>query len=597
MYTDALLRILFPLVVCSLGFAQDPAALFKTHCSVCHNATATGAPLPETLRSMSSKTILEALETGKMRAQGSTLTAAEREAVAKYLGHAPESEAIPESARCPASTALAVSAPSWNGWSADASNGRFQSAKAAGLTRDDISRLKVKWAFGFPGATTAFGTPTLFGGRVFVGSQDGTVYSLSAQTGCIYWTFKATEGVRTAIVLSSNGQTAYFGDLHANVFAVNANTGELVWKTHVDEHPFAVITGTPKLEGGRLYVPVSGGDEPIAAGNPKFVCCSFRGSLVALNAADGKQIWKSYTIPDPAQMTGHTAAGTEKWGPSGASLWSSPTLDPRRKAIYIGTGINFTDPGTKTSDAIVAFDMNSGRLLWSQQFIPDDRYNFGCVSEQKANCPENPGKDNDIGASPILRSMGGGRRVLIVAQKNGIVHAVDPDKQGKILWETRLGHGGGQGGILWGGAADDKLVYFPLSDWDPTKPEAGGGVFALQIATGAKVWMTPAPMPACIGTPGCSAAQSAAAALIPGALLAGSMDGHLRAYNTANGNIIWDFDTRQDFPTVNGVKAHGGSINGTGPTIAGGMVFVDSGYARIPSMPGNVLLAFSVDGK
>ena len=133
-----------------------------------------------------------------------------------------------------------------------------------------MPKLKLKWAFGFPGVTTAFGTPTVYGGRLFVGSADGTVYSLNAQTGCIYWMYKATDGVRTAITISGDGQTAYFGDLHAYEHAVNANTGVALWKVHVEEHPEASITGTPRLEGGRLYVPVSGGDEEVAAGNPTF---------------------------------------------------------------------------------------------------------------------------------------------------------------------------------------------------------------------------------------------------------------------------------------------------------------------------------------
>jgi polyvinyl alcohol dehydrogenase (cytochrome) len=371
----------------------------------------------------------------------------------------------------------------------------------------------------------------------------------------------------------------------------------LRWKAHVEEHPSATITGTPKLEAGRLYVPVSGGEEEVSAGNPAFVCCKFRGSLVALDAETGKQVWKTYTIAEPAKMTGKTAAGTERWGPSGVSIWMSPTLDLQRRAIYVGTGVNFTDPPTKTSDAILALDMDSGRILWSRQFIPDDRYNFGCMSDKQGNCPENPGKDMDFGAPPMLRSFDAGHRALIAGQKSGMVHALDPDQQGKVLWETRIGQGGGQGGVLWGAASDERLAYFSLSDWDPTKPEAGGGMFALDLATGKKIWSTPAPKPACIGVTGCSAAQPGAPTVIAGAVFAGSLDGHLRAYDTRTGSIILDVDTLHDFKTVNGIQARGGSMNGTGPTIAGGILYSNSGYSRIPSMPGNVLLAFSVDGK
>ena len=208
------------------------------------------------------------------------------------------------------------------------------------------------------------------------------------------------------------------------------------------------------------------------------------------------------------------------------------------------------------------------------------------------------GRDSDFGNSPILRSLGGGKRVLVLGQKSGVVHALDPDHEGKVLWETTIAEGGPQGGVLWGGASDDKgKAYFPRSDWDPGKPEAGGGLFALQLATGEKLWNTPAPKPSCLGMPGCSAAQPAPVTAIPGAVFSGSLDGHIRAYDSASGAIIWDFDTSQDFHAVDGVKAHGGSVNSGAPTVAGGMVYVNSGYARIPSMPGNVLLAFSVDGK
>lgn len=584
------------LLACGTGLAQDGAELFRNNCSTCHRSgSPTQAPLPETLRRLPAEAILTALETGKMRSQGSQLNPAQRNAVAKYLGTA-ENAVIPLSATCSASTKPATNAASWNGWGADPGNTRFQTAKAAGLTREDVPRLKLKWAFGFPGVATAFAAPSVFGGRVFVGSADGTVYSLNAQTGCIYWTYKAAEGVRTAILVENNGRAAYFGDLQGNMYAVNAHTGALLWKTRVDEHLYAEITGTPKLEKGRLYVPVSGGAEQVAAGNPTYECCTFRGSLVALDAASGKQIWKSYTISEPAKPAGKSAAGTPKWGPSGVALWSSPTVDLARKAIYVSTGVNYSDPPTPASDAVLAFDMDTGRPLWSRQLLSDDVFNFGCNTDQ-ANCPQPPGKDFDIGTPPILRPIAGRRSLLIVGAKSGILYALDPANQGKIVWSSRIGSGGPQGGIMWGSAADDRFAYVALSDWDPGKPEAGGGVFGVEIATGKTAWSTPAPKPACLGTPGCSAAQPSPVSAMPGVVFAGSLDGHLRAYESAAGGIIWDFDTLQQFPTVNGIKAHGGSINGSGPIIAGGMVFSSSGYARLPVMPGNVLLAFGVEDK
>jgi polyvinyl alcohol dehydrogenase (cytochrome) len=576
--------------------AQDGAGVFQTVCAQCHRDGAADAPSPATLRSLPVQTILTALESGKMQAVGVGLNAAQRQAVAKYLGVAGV-ESIAQSAYCTGAQPSAKNEPTWNAWGIDAVNSRFQPAKEAGLTGKDVPRLKLKWAFGFPGVTTAFGTPTVFGGRVIVGSQDGTVYSLNARSGCIYWMYKATDGVRTGSIISSDGQTVFLSDLHAWVHSLNANTGALLWKAHVDEHPEASITGTPKLDGDRLYVPVAGGDEEVAAGSQTFVCCKFRGSMVALDAKTGMQIWKSYTIAEPAKMTGRTAAGVEIWGPAGASAWSSPTIDSKSGSLYFATGVNYTQPGTKTSDAVIALEMNTGRMLWSRQMIEGDVYNFGCVTDQKANCPSNPGKDLDIGSPPMLKSLGGGRRILVVASKSGVVYGLDPDQQGKILWQTKVSEGGTQGGVIWGGSSNDKTAYFSISDWNPAKPETGGGVVALDIASGKKLWSTPAPRPACLSVKGCSAAQPGATSLIPGAVFAGSLDGHLRAYATGDGHILWDFDTMRDFDTVNGVKARGGAINGTGPAIAGGIVYSNAGYSRFPVMGGNVFLAFSVDGK
>ena len=584
------------LVDCSRRQANNPpdgALVFANHCAICHASNSTTrAPLLESLRQMSKTSIFTALQTGEMRAQGAKITKAERLAVADYLADPKTSTRL--SGYCSTNVDPPISSPRWDGWSIDATNARFQPASVAGLTADQVPRLKLKWAFGFPGASATFSQPTVFAGRLYVGSEDGTVYSVDADTGCIYWTFQATTTVKTAISVSPDGRLAYFGDTNGNVYALTTSNGAQVWKAHPDAHPTARITGSPMLSNGRLYVPMSSGEEGAAA-EPTYQCCTFRGNLVALDAGSGRQIWRAYTIRDIPKSTGRNASGAEKWGPSGAAIWSAPTIDSKRRAVYVTTGNNYSDPPTNTSDAVMAFNLDSGKLLWSHQFTSADLWNIACVSPTRQNCPGKPGGDYDFGAPAALRTLPGGRQILLAPQKSGIVYALDPDQHGKVIWKKRIGKGGPLGGIEWGGASYGRYAYFPLSDWDPDKAELGGGLFALNLKNGQLAWYTPPPKPGCVKQFGCSAAQMAPPTAISGVVFEGSLDGHLRAYDARNGAVIWDFNAARTFPTVNGVKAHGGSFNGAGPAVVGGMVYVNAGYTN--ELDGNVLLAFSTDGQ
>jgi polyvinyl alcohol dehydrogenase (cytochrome) len=580
------------------GVPPDGQALFQKNCALCHKPGADNrTPTFEALKWVPNGAIVVALESGSMKAQGATLSAAERQAIADFL--APRTTASVEPAAtnsCSAAASTLSNLDGWNGWGVDLVNSRMQSREAAGIRAEDVPKLKLKWAFGFPSVSTVIGQPTVVGGRLFLGSNNGTVYSLDARTGCTYWTFRAASQVRSPIAVAPFGagqDAAYFGDGQATVYAVNAQTGELLWKTKIEDHKLAGITGGPKVYAGRVYVGVRSGFEEMLAANPKYQCCTFRGSLAALDAGTGKQIWKTYSIPDPPSVTKKNSAGTDMYGPSGAAIWSSPTIDVKRKAVYVGTGNNYSDPPTRYGDAVLAFDLETGSLRWSKQ-MNSDVWNFGCSQPSRVNCPETPDRDTDIGASPILRSLPGGQDVLLIGQKSAFVYGIDPEHRGEILWKLQIGKGGALGGIMWGMAADMDKVYVPLSD---ILPGPGGGLFALNIATGEKAWYAPPVDPACKGKQGCSPAQMAPATLIPGVVFSGSMDGHLRAYSSADGTVIWDLDTLHDFETVNGVKAHGGSMNATGPTIAGGVLFVNSGYSQLGGMGGNVLLALSVDGK
>jgi polyvinyl alcohol dehydrogenase (cytochrome) len=573
--------------------AVDARAVFTKRCSGCHrDDNDMRAPEPEALRQMSRSAIRLALDSGRMKWEARSLSKSEKIAVADYLGKAD----FPTSAKlrgfCPRDLDPPLHLPAWAGWGVDPRNTRFQAAAAAGLDRERIKALKLKWAFGFPGAAATFGQPTAADGKLFVGSEDGTVYSLDAATGCTWWSYRASATVKTAVFIGNGGRTAFFGDTNGYVYALKVSDGSVVWRARPESHPAARITGSPLLVGSRLYVPISSGEEGAAA-DPRYPCCTFRGSLVALDTASGKQIWKTYTIDDAPKPIRTGPQGVQYSGPSGAAIWSPPTADLKRRIIYVATGNNYSSPPTDASDAVIAIDMNSGKKLWHRQLTPKDLWNSGCVAEQKDNCPESRGEDFDFGAPPILKTLSDGRSVLLLAQKSGVIYALDPDDRGKLLWKSRIGHGGPLGGIQWGGAADNRNAYFTLSDYDDTNPLIGGGLFALSLRTGKQVWYAPPPKPACVKEYGCSAAQMAPPTATPDAVFAGSLDGHLRAYDTRDGSVIWDFDTARDYMTTNGFKARGGSLNGAGPTVVSGIVYVNTGYTN--AMAGNVLLAFSAD--
>jgi len=596
--------------------AEDGPTLYKQLCASCHDTGVGRAPTRDVLRQMTSERVLAALESGAMLSMASGRTGIERRAIAEFVTGKPIAEAL--SAR-PAAQAMCrpaagefanpLAGPTWNGWGVNTRNTRYQDAAAAGVTAADVPRLKVKWAFGFPGELSADGQPAIVGGRVFVGTQSGTVYALSAATGCVHWTFPASAAVRAAVTIApiqQGGSTrvaAFVGDRSGFVYALDAATGAQIWKVRVDDHPHARVTASPTVHEGLVYVGVASGEENAGA-VADYECCTFRGSLVALNAVTGAQIWKTFTI-EPAKPTSKNKAGTQLYGPSGAPIWSSPAIDTQRNAVYVTTGNNYSGPATDKSDAFVAFDLASGRILWSRQMTAGDDWNTSCRIPGQINCTNTEAPDHDFSSPPMLVNLPNGRRALVAGQKSGMVHALDPDREGQILWQQRAGKGGINGGVQWGSAADATHVYVALSDLGripvPNSqatlpdPEAGGGMFAFRLDTGQQAWHTEAPR-VCRTRDRCSPAQSAAVSAIPGVTFSGAIDGHFRAYSTRDGSILWDVDTAQPFQTTNGVPARGGSLNVAGPAIAGGTVIVNSGYVQ-NGMPGNVLLAFTVDGK
>ncbi|MGD0299560.1 MAG: PQQ-binding-like beta-propeller repeat protein, partial [Bryobacteraceae bacterium] len=412
---------------CAALAADDGGAVYQKHCAQCHDKGVGRAPQLLTLSLSTPERVLAALTNGKMAEEGKALTEAESRSVAMFVtGKSFGAEDAAKQGAC-AEPAPAFekpfSGPYWNGWGVDTSNRRMQPAAMAGLRADQVPKLKLKWAFGFAGGGRAFAQPTVVGGRIFAGSDSGKVYSLNAATGCIYWMFKADTPVRSAISIGPVGAkwVAYFGDQRAQAYGVDAATGALLWKVHVEDHPAAMITGAPALYQGRLYVPVSSYEE-VTGASPKYECCKFRGSVTALDAATGTQIWKSYTIAEAPHPVRLNKQGTQLWGPSGAGVWSSPTIDPKRHAVYVVSGDAYSDPAARTSDAFLAFDIDTGKLLWSRQLTEGDAYVVGCPAGD--NCPEAKGPDFDFGCSPNLVDLANGKRALVAGQKSGMVHAL-----------------------------------------------------------------------------------------------------------------------------------------------------------------------------
>jgi polyvinyl alcohol dehydrogenase (cytochrome) len=590
------------------------SALYAARCAACHDQPRDRIPSRAQLTMRSPEEVARALTTGLMRSQSAGLNLIEINSLAQFLtGRAPglELQPPPEQNLCRSSEPARAATPTdWNGWGRDSDNSRYQPEPK--LAAADLPRLAVKWAFGTRGASI-YGQPTIVGGRLYVTSSVGRVYALDAASGCTHWTFDAQASARTAVTIAAlpSGLAAFMGDDSATVYALDASSGGLLWRRQLDPHPMARITGAPVFRAGRLYVPISSLEE-VPASAPGYPCCTFRGGVAALDAATGRVLWNTPMIAPSPRPYRRSSAGTQLYGPAGAAVWNAPTIDARRGLLYVGTGNSYTDIPARTANSVVAIGLASGELRWARQLTRNDNWLVNCAAPMisecppggtctapgVANCPSTLGPDADFGDSPILRRLADGRELLVIGQKSGLVHALDPDREGARVWVTRAGQGSTLGGIEWGMAADDTTVYAPISNAYGVGGRLPGGITAIDIATGRVRWSAPPITVDCsFGARGCGGAQSQAATLIPGAVLSGAQDGHLRAYAADSGRVIWDFDTAHEFPSVNGVPAIGGSLDHGGAVVVDGVLYVLSGYGRLHGQPGNLLLALSVDGK
>ena len=612
----------------ALAPSPDGEALYKARCAVCHDNAQDRTPAREVLARNAPSFIVASLTNGAMAPMAEGLTGAEKAAIAAYITGTkppPAGDIDPNAIWGPSASNMPLDAPKcetaappinlrtagWNGWSPSVRNARFQ--QTPGLKAADVPRLKLKWAFNYPGAKN--GQATVVGDWLFTTSMSGAVYALDARTGCVRWRHEAEAATRssvTVIPMRGGGHALFFSDWTKSAVALDAATGKQLWKTQIDDSAGLQMTGAPTVHDGKLLVPISSGIEAFAEYDG-WVCCKFRGSLVALDVVTGKVLWKTYTTAVEPKPFAVNRLGRPMWGPSGGSIWSAPTVDAKRGLVYVGTSNSYTDAPYDGADAVIAMELATGKILWVNQLLADDNFINGCWpgygrKELAANCPTKLGPDFSIGNSPILQDMPGGRQLLLVGQKSGHVYALDPAAKGKVVWSRRIGPGSALGGVEFGMASDGERLFVGISD---VLAGADGkpGVHALRVKDGALLWSAPSPArPTCRWeNRWCHGAVSQAVSAIPGLVFAGAYDGIFRAYDAATGKVVWSYDTgSQPTEVLGGRQAYGGVMDGAGPTIAGGMVYVHSGYAGrsgasagrdLTGADGNVLMAFSVDGK
>lgn len=432
------------------------------------------------------------------------------------------------------------------------------------ITPATVSRLKPKWIFETEADVSS--QPTVVGGVVYFGSWDGRHYAVDAKTGKQVWVFETGSPVRVGTAYGDG--RVFFGDLAGRLYAVEARTGELRWKRRIDDHRYAVVTSSPIYYNGRIYIGVSSHEEGAMLRDPRYECCTFRGGVAAFDAATGDLIWRFYTIPEAPVPRGQNKRGVPLRGPAGGAVWSTVAIHPRANRLYLTTGNQYTGPPSKFTDAIIALELDTGKLVWAYQAVPNDIWTFDCQND-----PECEDMDFDFGSIPITFRGPRGKQLIGAGQKSGWFYALDATT-GTLVWKTEVGPGGKLGGVEFGNATDGERVYVAISN----HPKQGS-VSALDGATGKILWQTPCPDGGSNFGPITVTGRGANKLVF-----AGSSKGFIRAYDARSGKILWEFDT-------------GGAVGG-GPTVVDGVLYVGSGYTFLRIGKGNnKLYAFSLDGK
>lgn len=606
--------------------------LFDRHCASCHDNPAMHAPTREALSGFSKESIMIALEFGRMQPMAAQLRQQERFLIATYLaGSAPNTDDWIEQNQC-AKANPGTGKEYVANWGLGSHNRRYVSAADAGVNRDNVGSLQLMWSLAFPRVTDMRSQPAIIGATLYFGDKAGKLYAIDRTTGCIRSHTKVFGGVRSAITVATlldGKQLLVFADSLATVFAVDPESLDIVWQRSARLFDTSVITGSISYHNDRLFVPVSS-FEVAVSGSPSHICCKSHGGVIALDANNGEQLWQWHAAED-ATLQGKNSAGQDQYGPSGASVWTTPAIDARRNRLYIGTGENLSHPATNTSDAIIALNMDTGEIAWRFQAIADDVWNTACLNGG-ANCPDNPGGDFDFGASVIIADLPDGSEILLAGQKSGDVFALNPDPSEtpvKPVWHRRVSNAAvgpdlasttTNGGVHWGMALSGQRLIVATADPERDRPGyiPQPGLHALNLADGGTLWqyraergceLDEANRPK-IGLQNIHSEKpadpmaryrcsfyyglSAAVTVTPELVFGGGLDGKLRAYDITTGDVLWQTETAKPFTTINGIEGHGGAIDVSGPVLADGWLYVQSGYSMFGQLPGNVLLAYRI---
>lgn len=590
--------------------------VYQQSCAFCHDGGDARAHSLDTLRQMDADSLVYALTEGVMAAQGAALSPEARLAVVDWLAVSEEVEdpnAWYANHYCSAEqtkVSVATQGVSMSQVGVDKRASRYLSAEQAGLTLSDMEDMELAWAFGFPGVTGLRAAPVVLDDTLFYSAVNtNRLLALDVESGCVKWVYESPVPLRSSVSIGEIGdedrKTLVFGDARAQIHTVDAETGEGIWVVNAQADPgVGMITGAALLHDDLIIVPISASGVGAGA-NPRHECCTGRGAVTALDAVTGEKVWTYFTM-EPADYTGEVnSLGVKLRGPSGAPIWTTPSVDEKRGLVYVTTGENTSLPATGTSNAIIALDIATGEPRWVFQAIADDVWNMACSTSggtHGPNCPSEEQsilKDWDFGGSAVLVTLAEGRDLLLAGQKSGHIWAVNPDN-GELVWAQRAGDGSPLGGNHWGIAVDSQRAFLPIND--PHLPGLAGytpvpGMYAYNMAHGEPLWSYKVTadcedreemMPVCAEKYGLSATPL----VVDEGVISGALDGRVYIFDAADGRVVFEYDTAQEFDTLNGVEARGGSIDSHSVAAGAGMIFIGSGYASFNQVPGNVLLAF-----